>query len=107
MSAQPLTHQNEAADLEILEDINAVPEHHGEVNIKYAVLTVIDDGDPTLNGGAYALWHPFESIADDARLRFCDAVISQLKKPDRAEEEDRCRDCGSIEAGSCFFCKTD
>lgn len=76
----PLIAEDEAArDEEICEDISAVFAHHGEVNIKYAVLTVIDDGDPTIEGKPWALFHAFEDIANDARLRFVDAVIKNLR----------------------------
>jgi hypothetical protein len=53
--------------------------------IRRAILTVLDDGDPTLkepgeiHGKAYAFYHPFESIADDARVRFVEAVIAKLR----------------------------
>lgn len=66
-------------ETEILEDIDAVLAHHGEVNIKYAVLTVIDDGDP-LTHGAWPLDHVFPDVANDSRLRFADAVVQQLRR---------------------------
>jgi hypothetical protein len=36
-----------------------------------------------------------------------DGVEEETMMEDKEIEEDRCPDCGSTEAGSCFYCKAD
>lgn len=52
--------------------------------IRAAIADVIDAGDPDLKVTDWALWHPFETVATDARMRFIDAVerrIRELQSP--------------------------
>lgn len=66
-------------DETICADIDSVLEKRGEVNLRYAILTVIDDGDP-LDGKAWAIDHVFPDVSNDARIRFCDAVVEHLRR---------------------------
>jgi hypothetical protein len=70
-------------DLPAWEPMLTITEH----DLRAAVLRVIDDGDghkddpfPYQKVFPYALWHPFEPVADEARTRFTDAVIARARQ---------------------------
>lgn len=70
---------------EICADISEVLEQRGEIAIRTAILTIIDDGDPTtkvageIRGKPWGWDHPFDSVGTDARERFADAVLERLR----------------------------
>ncbi len=74
--------RQELEDEQTLRDIDAVYEQRGLGVIREVLLEVIDDGDVRLDGRRvpWALDHPFEGIANTARLDFCDAVCQRLQK---------------------------
>lgn len=48
--------------------------------IHAALLDVIDGGDPECKSLPWALWHPFASIEDDARMRFSEALLTRIRQ---------------------------
>lgn len=50
--------------------------------VRAALMDVIDTDDPEggVLTGWMGLWHPFESVADETRGRFADAVIKRIKE---------------------------
>lgn len=48
--------------------------------IRAAIFDVIDGGDPGVSGLPWGLWHPFDGVANDARLRFADAVEIRIRE---------------------------
>lgn len=58
----------------ILKDIDTVLLARQE--LKQAILEVLDAGD---NGMIWGCFHPFSAVAQDARERFCEAVIQRLR----------------------------
>lgn len=67
---------SQLADNQICSQIDAVLIARQERKLREVLLTVIDDGD---NGTPWGLDHPFESIADEQRVRFCDRVQERLR----------------------------
>lgn len=62
-----------------LRDIDAVLLARRQTQLRQIILDVLDEGDDSIPWGA-GFNHPFGAIADDARLRFCDAVEKRMEK---------------------------
>jgi hypothetical protein len=67
-------------DERICQDIDAVLEQRRNAKLREILFAVIDDGDATIDGQAYALWHPFEETALEARFRFIERVIERMQR---------------------------
>lgn len=76
MSAQPLDLKDDL-DERICADVALVFAHRAEIKLREVLLEVIDEGQ---SGIPWAIDHPFEGVANDARLDFCDAVIERLRR---------------------------
>lgn len=79
LEAERIKNAEAAIDESVLKDLDAVVlqlQDSVKARISNAILDVIDEG----NAVDFAFWHPFEPVADQARILFRDRVLERLKR---------------------------
>lgn len=66
----------DAIDEAVCADVDSVLTARQE--LKLAILQTIEEGDNSIPWGV-GFYHPFAPVREDARERFCDAVIQRLR----------------------------